>query len=45
VLHSLKGANGKYSKSGFIADTAGNLYGTADEGGAGSSGVVFRLAP
>ena len=31
--------------AGLIADSAGNLYGTASAGGTSGNGVVFKLAP
>ncbi|MDB5354709.1 MAG: hypothetical protein JWN24_1162 [Phycisphaerales bacterium] len=36
--------NGAYPKAGVIADAAGNLYGTAELGGANGYGVVFEVA-
>ena len=36
------GVDGGYPEAGVILDTAGNLYGTTQRGGAGS-GVVFKL--
>jgi uncharacterized repeat protein (TIGR03803 family) len=46
VLHSFGGRDdGVQPAAGVIADRAGNLYGTTDEGGAHDSGAVFRLAP
>ncbi len=44
VLHSFKGIGGKYPFQGLIADGAGNLYGTTNDGGAGGYGVVFELS-
>lgn len=38
-------ADGFRTNPGLIMDAAGNLYGTAEEGGAGDAGVVFRLTP
>jgi uncharacterized repeat protein (TIGR03803 family) len=45
VLHNFpepqpKGAN---PVAGLIADSAGNLYGTAPNGGTATSGVVFKV--
>lgn len=31
--------------AGLVRDSAGNLYGTTEEGGASGSGVVFELSP
>ena len=43
VLFSFSGGvDGGYPEAGVILDTAGNLYGTTQQGGAGS-GVVFKL--
>ncbi len=38
------GSNGAVP-NGLIADAAGNLYGTTDNGGAGRYGTVFQLTP
>jgi uncharacterized repeat protein (TIGR03803 family) len=44
VLYSfVAGTGGEYPFAGVISDSAGNLYGTTYAGGAGSSGVVFKL--
>jgi len=44
VLYSFTGGNdGGYPEAGVILDTAGNLYGTTQRGGAAGSGVVFML--
>jgi len=51
VLHRFAGAaDGSYSASSLIADSAGNLYGTTELGGSSSCndsgcGTVFKLAP
>jgi uncharacterized repeat protein (TIGR03803 family) len=37
--------SGIYPEAGVIFDAAGNLYGTASEGGANERGTVFRLSP
>jgi uncharacterized repeat protein (TIGR03803 family) len=37
--------DGEYPYSYVLFDSAGNLYGTASEGGANGSGVVFELSP
>ncbi len=44
VLHTFTGgSDGSLPQDGFVADTQGNLYGTAFYGGAFGAGVVFRL--
>jgi uncharacterized repeat protein (TIGR03803 family) len=44
VLHSFTGgADGRYPEAGLIADSAGNLYGTNQNGGPSNAGVVFKL--
>jgi uncharacterized repeat protein (TIGR03803 family) len=51
ILHAFTGgSDGAYPNGALIADTAGNLYGTTENGGAGCDlaigcGTVFRLAP
>ena len=47
VLHAFTGgSDGAYPGVGpLIADSAGNLYGTTQVGGASGQGVVFKLAP
>jgi uncharacterized repeat protein (TIGR03803 family) len=54
TLHSFSGnSDGKYPFAGITLDAAGNLYGTAEEGGNSSCsvngytgcGVVFKMAP
>jgi len=46
VLHAFKGArDGKYSYGDVILDPAGNVYGTAFQGGSQGYGVVFELTP
>lgn len=45
VLYSFTGGNdGAYPSSSLIFDSAGNLYGTAGNGGAYGVGTVFQLA-
>jgi uncharacterized repeat protein (TIGR03803 family) len=39
------GTDGGYPGSGMIMDSAGNLYGTCESGGALNAGVVFELSP
>jgi uncharacterized repeat protein (TIGR03803 family) len=46
LLHSFQGnSDGQVPLAGVIFDQSGNLYGTAEEGGAYDSGVVFKLSP
>jgi uncharacterized repeat protein (TIGR03803 family) len=46
VLYSFTGgADGGNPLVGVIRDRAGNLYGTADSGGAENAGVVFEIKP
>jgi uncharacterized repeat protein (TIGR03803 family) len=45
VLHVFKGPDGGVPESGLTFDTAGNLYGTTQVGGASGHGTVFKLAP
>jgi uncharacterized repeat protein (TIGR03803 family) len=46
VLHTFAGgSDGEYPAAGVIADSSGNLYGTASSGGAHDSGSVYKLAP
>ncbi len=44
TLASFNGTNGASPANGLIMDSVGNLYGTAQAGGAGSDGTVFELA-
>src|SRR5579862_4636311 len=39
------GADGRSPNGQFIADGAGNLYGTTELGGMADNGVVFELSP
>jgi uncharacterized repeat protein (TIGR03803 family) len=39
------GSDGLYSFSNLVFDKHGNLYGTANQGGANGVGVVFKIAP
>ena len=43
ALASFNGANGSLPDSGLIADSQGNLFGTAPVGGANGQGVVFEV--
>jgi len=47
ILHSFtfNGVDGFYPYAGLISDSAGNLFGTTQSGGASGDGTVFELAP
>jgi uncharacterized repeat protein (TIGR03803 family) len=46
ILYSFTGSNdGGVPLAGLIMDSAGNLYGTASNGGASGAGVVFKVTP
>ncbi len=47
VLHNFNndGRDGAYPQAGLIADAAGNLYGTTNNGGTYTYGTVFELPP
>jgi uncharacterized repeat protein (TIGR03803 family) len=45
VLYSFGRVGGSIPAASLIADEAGNLYGTANNGGARGEGVVFELSP
>jgi uncharacterized repeat protein (TIGR03803 family) len=46
ILHRFTGRmDGGYPRAALVRDTAGNLYGTAEIGGASGAGVVFELNP
>jgi uncharacterized repeat protein (TIGR03803 family) len=46
VLHSFTGgADGIIPIGGLLRDKAGNLYGTASQGGTSNYGVVFKISP
>jgi len=45
VLHNFAGSDGAYPASTLVRDSAGNLYGTTQEGGTSNFGVVFLLKP
>jgi uncharacterized repeat protein (TIGR03803 family) len=47
TLHRFQGSPRDGSNSGFpvVLDTVGNLYGTTNDGGAHSAGVVFEFTP
>jgi uncharacterized repeat protein (TIGR03803 family) len=44
TLASFNGSNGEVLQAGLIADANGNLFGTANAGGANGYGVVFEIA-
>jgi uncharacterized repeat protein (TIGR03803 family) len=45
VLYSFPGpVDGSYPRTGVIRDSAGNLYGTTDNGGTANVGVVYQLS-
>jgi uncharacterized repeat protein (TIGR03803 family) len=43
VLHSFNGEDGAYPNSDLTFDEAGNLYGTASNGGASNWGTIFKI--
>jgi uncharacterized repeat protein (TIGR03803 family) len=45
IIHSFDGQNGASPASGVAIDDAGNLYGTAEEGGSADLGLVYMLSP
>ena len=45
IIHNFTGSDGFVPNSGVIFDTAGNLYGTAVQGGSSGYGTVFELSP
>ena len=45
TLATFNGTNGELPQAALIADTNGNLYGTASGGGANDYGTVFKLSP
>jgi len=52
TIFSFNGINGRYPQTGLIFDSAGNLYGAAEDGGDPKTctfyygcGVVYRLSP
>ena len=44
TLASFNGANGEWPVAGVIFDSAGNLYGATNSGGASNDGTVFEVA-
>ncbi len=46
VIHNfVAGDDGALPSAGLIFDAAGNLYGTAAEGGSGGAGILYELTP
>lgn len=45
VLASMTADSGEYPIAGLVADSSGNLFGTAQSGGQYSAGTVFELTP
>jgi uncharacterized repeat protein (TIGR03803 family) len=45
ILWSFDGTDGQDPRGGLIFDSAGNLYGTTQDGGAHKYGTVFELSP
>jgi uncharacterized repeat protein (TIGR03803 family) len=45
VIHSFSGSDGYSPMAKLVLDSAGNLYGTTELGGANNWGTVFRLSP
>lgn len=46
LLHTFKsGKDGCMPYAGVILDASGNLYGTTDDGGTNTGGIVFELSP
>ncbi len=45
VLYAFTGNDGAYPEAGVITDSAGNFYGTTQQGGTNDNGTVFKLAP
>ncbi len=46
VLHSFTGGkDGGSPYVGVVRDRDGNLYGTADSGGASNAGLVYKIKP
>jgi uncharacterized repeat protein (TIGR03803 family) len=43
ILASFDGSAGEFPDAGLIADSSGNLFGTAFQGGANSDGTVFEV--
>jgi len=44
VLHTFTGGDGKFPDAPLTMDRAGNLYGTASEGGFSDGGTAFKLS-
>jgi uncharacterized repeat protein (TIGR03803 family) len=44
VLHAFNGSDGRSPEGGVVLDSAGNVYGTTQDGGHQHQGVVFKLS-
>lgn len=44
ILYSFTGTDGSAPVGNLVTDSAGNIYGATGSGGAGSEGVVFKIA-
>jgi uncharacterized repeat protein (TIGR03803 family) len=44
VVHNFKAGDGQQPTGGLVLDSAGNLYGTTQQGGSFGEGVVFELS-
>lgn len=44
TLASFNGTNGMHPRGGLVVDAAGNLFGTANGGGASNDGTVFEVS-
>ncbi len=42
-LHDFQSSDGIYPNGGLVFDSAGNLYGTAEEGGVGFDGPCYAI--
>ena len=45
ILYIFTGSDGGGPNGNLVRDASGNLYGTADFGGANNKGVIFQLSP
>ena len=45
MLHAFNGSDGSLPQAGVVIGPGGVLYGTAEQGGSSSNGVVFSLTP
>jgi len=44
VLHTFNGTNGSFPMGSLVMDSAGNLYGTTQEGGVYGYGVIYKVS-